>query len=179
MKARLEEYYYKTVRPQLQKELNLKNIMEVPKVEKIVLNIGVKNPTIDSKGIAEVQDVLTRISGQKAVRTKAKKSVAGFKIRTGMDIGAMVTLRRRMMFFFLDKLINATLPAVRDFRGVSTTFDGHGNYNLGIKDWMVFPEIDYDKIERVYGLNITIHTSARTDEHAYALLKSLGMPFER
>lgn len=178
MDVRLQDYYKNTVKPDIFKSLKLKNVMEVPRLEKIVLNVGVKN-TGDSKAIGQIQDVISKIAGQAAVRTKAKKSVAGFKIRDGMDIGVKVTLRGKRMYIFFDKLINATLPSVRDFHGISTKFDGQGNYNLGIKDWMVFPEIDYDKVERVYGLNVTIHTSARSDEQAYALLKSFDMPFSK
>jgi len=179
MQVRLEDFYKNNLRPTIQKDFKLKNIMAVPRLEKIVLNIGIKNAVTDSKAVAEVQDVFNKISGQAAVKTKARKSIAGFKIREGMIIGMKVTLRRKKMYYFLDKLINMVLPSVRDFHGVTVKFDGHGNYNLGIKDWMVFPEIDYDKVERIYGLNVTIHTSASSDERAYALLKGFGMPFKK
>lgn len=177
MKANFKELYTTTVRPQLMKELQHTNIMQVPRVSKIVVNIGAKDAVSDSKVINGIKDVLTMITGQAAVTTKAKKSIAGFKLRQGMPIGVMVTLRSDRMYHFLEKLINAVLPAVRDFQGVSPKFDGKGNYNLGLKDWMVFPEIDYDKVDSSRGLNITIQTTAKTDAEAYALLKSFGMPF--
>lgn len=177
MKANFKELYTTTVRPQLMKELQHNNIMQVPRVSKIVVNIGAKDAVSDSKVINGIKDVLTMITGQAAVTTKAKKSIAGFKLRQGMPIGVMVTLRSDRMYHFLEKLINAVLPAVRDFQGVSPKFDGKGNYNLGLKDWMVFPEIDYDKVDSSRGLNITIQTTAKTDAEAYALLKSFGMPF--
>jgi len=177
MKSHYEELYATTVRPQLMKELGYSNIMEVPRISKIVVNIGAKDAVSDSKILNSVRETLTMITGQHAVATKAKKSIAGFKLREGMAIGTMVTLRSEKMFHFLEKLINAVLPAVRDFQGVSVKFDGNGNYNLGLKDWMVFPEIDYDKVDGSRGLNITIQTTAKTDAEAYALLKSFGMPF--
>ncbi|MBM3886715.1 50S ribosomal protein L5 [Candidatus Dependentiae bacterium] len=167
------------MRSQLKQELGYKNVMQVPRVAKIVVNIGVKDAVSDSKVINGVKDVLTMITGQSAVATKAKKSIASFKLREGMPIGVMVTLRSERMYYFLEKLINAVLPSVRDFQGVSPKFDGKGNYNLGLKDWMVFPEIDYDKVEGSRGLNITIQTTAKTDAEAYALLKAFGMPFRK
>lgn len=179
MKAHLQEEYSKNIRSQLKQELGYKNVMQVPRVAKIVVNIGVKDAVSDSKVINGVKDVLTMITGQSAVATKAKKSIASFKLREGMPIGVMVTLRSERMYYFLEKLINAVLPSVRDFQGVSPKFDGKGNYNLGLKDWMVFPEIDYDKVEGSRGLNITIQTTAKTDAEAYALLKAFGMPFRK
>lgn len=179
MKSRLEEQYVNQLRPELKKELGLANIMQVPKLVKIVLNIGVKEAVADGKVLNIVKDLLEQIAGQNVVKTKARKSIAGFKLREGVAIGAMVTLRRSNMYHFLDKLVNIVLPAVRDFQGVSLKFDGHGNYNLGIKDWMVFPEIDYDKVDKSRGINITIQTSALNDEHALALLKKFNMPFKR
>ena len=178
MKSRLEELYSIQLKPELQKELGLANEMQVPRVVSIVLNIGVKDAVGDSKVIAGVKDTLSKIAGQAAVATKAKKSIAGFKLRQGMPIGVMVTLRKTRMYHFLDKLINVVLPAVRDFQGVTTNFDGCGNYNLGIKDWMVFPEVDYDKVDKSRGLNITIKTSTSVDSQAQALLRKFKMPFK-
>lgn len=177
MKTHFEELYTTTVRPQLMQELGYSNIMQAPRVAKIVVNIGAKDAVSDSKVVNGIKEILTTITGQSAVTTKAKKSIAGFKLREGVAIGVMVTLRSDNMYYFLEKLINAVLPSVRDFQGVSPKFDGKGNYNLGLKDWMVFPEIDYDKVEGSRGLNITIQTTAKTDAEAYALLKSFGMPF--
>lgn len=178
-KARLHEFYTKTIRPELKKTLGIKNIMEVPKIEKIVLNIGVKDAVQDSKTVGLAQEILTKIAGQKAVKTRAKKSIAGFKLREGMPIGTKVTLRGRNMYEFLDRLISVALPTVRDFQGLKTTFDRRGNYNLGIKEWVIFPEIDYDTARKVYGMNITIHTSTEDDTRALELLKAFGMPFKR
>lgn len=179
-KARFEEEYKTTIKPALQKQLGLKNIMEVPKITKIVLNVGAGQKIIsDSKVSKTIDDILSRISGQKPVQTKARKSIAGFKIREGMTLGAKVTLHGKRMYEFLDRLITIALPTVRDFQGVTTNFDSRGNYNLGIKEWTIFPEVDYDVVDKVLGLNITIGTSAKTDEHAYELLKSFGMPFKK
>lgn len=177
MKSRLKELYTTKIRTELQGELGLSNIMQVPKIEKIVVNIGAKDAVSDSKVLAGIKDILSSVAAQAAVQTKAKKSIAGFKLREGMPIGVKVTLRRSNMYHFLDKLINVVLPAVRDFQGVTVNFDGQGNYNLGITDWMVFPEVDYDKVDKNRGLNITIQTSASTDAHAFALLKKFKMPF--
>lgn len=179
MKSRLEDLYKSKVRPELQKELGLSNVMQVPRIEKIVINIGAKDAVADSRVIASVRDVLNKITGQASVQTLAKKSIAGFKLREGVAIGVMVTLRRSAMYHFLDKLVNIVLPAVRDFQGVKAKFDGNGNYNLGIKDWMVFPEVDYDKVEKSRGMNITIQTSATSDEQVHALLKKFNMPFRK
>jgi large subunit ribosomal protein L5 len=176
-KARLQELYT-TIRPQLQRTLGLENIMQVPKIDKIALNIGVKEAVADSRVLDTVMRTLDAIAGQKSVRTVARKSIAGFKIREGMPIGARVTLRGRRAYEFLDKLINLALPKVRDFQGVSVVFDGRGNYNLGVKEWNIFPEADTNA-EKVFGLNITIQTTAKTDAQAYELLKSFGMPFRK
>jgi large subunit ribosomal protein L5 len=176
----LREDYEQKFRQQLQEEFGYKNVMQIPKIEKIVLNMGlgeaVQNPKIVEKAAAE----LTRIAGQKAVVTRAKKSIAGFKLREGMPIGCRVTLRQNKMYDFLSKLVNIALPRVRDFRGVSTKgFDGRGNYSLGIKEHIIFPEIDYDKIDKIRGLNISIVTSSKSDDESRVLLKLIGMPFKK
>lgn len=177
-KTRLEELYEKDIRPQLKEELNLKNIMEVPKIKKIVINVGVTGSISDSKLVQTVAEAVTDIAGQMPVRTKSKKSIAGFKLRENMPIGVKVTLRKRRMYEFLDKLINLALPKVRDFQGVTPRLDGQGNYNLGIKEWIIFPELDEREFnEKVFGMNVTIQTSAQKDEHGYALLKKFNMPF--
>jgi large subunit ribosomal protein L5 len=178
MAARLKELYNTTIKKQLQKELGLSNVMQTPKICKIVLNIGAKDAARDSKVLKGVQETLDLIAGQSSVQTKARKSIAGFKLREGVPIGAMVTLRANKMYDFLDKLIGLSLPGVRDFQGVSTKLDGAGNYNLGIKDWLIFPEVDYDKVDQSRGMNITVHTSTSDDSQAYALLKAFGMPFK-
>lgn len=177
-RARLEEIYVNELRPQLQKQFGLSNIMEVPKIAKIVLNIGVKEAVADSRVLNTVMQTFDNIAGQKSVKTFAHKSIAGFKIREGMPLGVRVTLRRKRMYDFLDKLINLALPKVRDFQGLSTKFDGRGNYNMGVKEWIIFPEVD-TTLEKVFGLNITIATTAQSDSHAQELLKSFGMPFRR
>nr|WP_320010068.1 50S ribosomal protein L5 [uncultured Desulfobulbus sp.] len=176
----LKEQYENEIKPALQKQLGIENVMDIPCVEKVVLNMGlgeaVQNPKIVEKAALE----LTRIAGQKAVVTKAKKSIATFKLREGMPIGARVTLRSERMYDFLSKLINVALPRVRDFRGVSFKgFDGRGNYSMGITEHIIFPEIDYDKIDQIRGLNVTIVTSSKTDEGAKALLDAIGMPFRK
>ncbi len=178
-KTRLEELYNTKIKPQLQKELALKNVMEVPKITKVVLNVGIKDAVGDSKIVQSVADTIAKIAGQAPVRTIAKKSIAGFKLREGMPIGVMVTLRRQRMYEFLDRLIHLALPKVRDFQGVSTKLDGRGNFNLGIREWTIFPEVDYDVGSKIYGLNITIHTTAYTDEHGFALLEQFEMPFRK
>jgi large subunit ribosomal protein L5 len=176
--ARLREKYTKEVAPALMKEFELKNTMAVPRLEKVVINMGVGEATQNAKLLDPAVIELTNITGQKAVVTKAKKSIAAFKVREGMPIGAMVTLRGDRMYEFLDRLINIALPRVRDFRGVSgKSFDGRGNYTLGLRDQLIFPEIDYAKVEKQKGMNITIVTTARNDEQARALLKHMGMPF--
>ncbi len=180
MKARLREKYQKTVIPGLVKEFGYTNLMAVPKMEKISINIGMgeatQNPKLMEGAVAE----LMQIAGQRPVVTKARKSIAAFKLREGMSIGCMVTLRGDRMYEFFDRLVNVALPRVRDFRGVSTkSFDGRGNYTLGLKDQLVFPEIDYNKVEKTKGLNICITTTAKTDAEGLALLKQLGMPFRQ
>jgi large subunit ribosomal protein L5 len=178
-KARLKELYDSKIRSALKEKLGLKNIMEVPKLSKIVLNVGVKDALSDSKALQAVMGVVEKISGQAAVKTLAKKSIAGFKLRAGMPIGVKVTLRRDNMYNFLDKLINLGLPKTRDFQGVPTEFDGRGNYNLGLKEITIFPEVEYDLNQKLHGLNVTICTTARTDEHGLELLKQFGMPFRK
>ncbi|MBT3456254.1 50S ribosomal protein L5 [bacterium] len=178
-KARLEELYCEKVRSSLMKKLNIKNVLAVPKLNKIVLNVGVKEAISDSKVIQSVEKTLTRIAGQKPVRTKAKRSIAGFKLREGMPIGVMVTLRARRMYEFLDVLLNVAIPKIRDFQGVTVKFDGRGNYNLGIKEWIIFPEVDYDVSSKIYGLNVSIHTTSNKNEFAKVLLEEFGMPFKK
>jgi large subunit ribosomal protein L5 len=178
MSARLQEHYEKVVRPALIKEFSYENALEAPRIDKIVINMGVGEATSDSKKINIAVAELTAIAGQKPVITKARKSIATFKLREGMNIGCKVTLRRQRMYEFLDRLITIALPRVRDFRGVSgKSFDGRGNYTLGLKEQLVFPEIDYDKVEKVRGMDIVICTTARTDAEAKALLKGFQMPF--
>jgi len=176
---RLKKLYETKIKHELQASLGLKNIMQVPKVLKVVINTGVKDAVADSRVLKGVTEVIANIAGQAPIKTIAKKSIAGFKIREGMPLGVSVTLRGNKMYAFLDKLINLTLPAVRDFQGVSTKLDGRGSYNLGLKEWTVFPEVDFDTFEKIYGMNITIQTSTKCDEHAMELLKMLGMPFRR
>jgi len=176
--TRLREQYEKVVRPALMSEFSYKNPMQVPRLEKIVINMGVGKATQDSKKLTIAVNELALIAGQKPVVTKARKSIATFKLREGMNIGAKVTLRREKMYEFLDRLITIALPRVRDFRGVAPkSFDGRGNYALGLKEQIVFPEIDYDKIDEVRGMDIIIVTTARTDAEARALLKGFDMPF--
>ena len=176
--ARLKELYLKTVVPALTKEFDYKNPMAVPKIEKISLNVGMGEATQNSKLIDGAVNELTAIAGQKPVITKARKSIAAFKLRENMPIGCAVTLRGDRMYEFFDRLVNVSLPRVRDFRGVSAkSFDGRGNYTLGIHDQLIFPEIDYNKVDKAKGMNICITTSARTDAEGLALLKHLGMPF--
>jgi large subunit ribosomal protein L5 len=181
MAARLRERYREHVIQALTKEFSYKNTMAVPRLEKIVLNMGVgREAQTNQKVFDQAAMELSTISGQKPVITKAKKSIAAFKLRTGMPIGVSVTLRGERMFEFLDRFINAVLPRVRDFRGVSPrAFDGRGNYTIGIKDQLIFPEIDFNKVDRTRGMNISIVTSARTDEEGRALLKEFGMPFTK
>ncbi len=180
MAARLKEKYHKEIKQALQKELGLENPMAVPRIEKIVLNMGLGEATQNNKLLDPLVGDLAAIAGQKPVTTKAKKSIAAFKVREGMAIGAMVTLRNDRMYEFLDRLVATALPRVRDFRGVSTkSFDGRGNYTLGLRDQLIFPEIDYSKVEKLKGLNITIVTTAKDDNSARALLKAFGMPFRQ
>jgi large subunit ribosomal protein L5 len=176
--SRLKEKYDKEIVPAMIKQFGYKSIMAVPKLEKVVLNMGLGEAIYNVKVLEKGVEELTRIAGQKAVVTRAKKSIAGFKLREGMSIGCVVTLRRFRMYDFLDKLFNVALPRVRDFRGVSgKVFDGRGNCTLGIKEQIVFPEIEYDTVEKVKGFNISIVTTAKTDEEGHFLLKLMGMPF--
>ena len=180
MENRLEERYSKEIAPALVSKFNYKSTMQAPKIEKIVLNMGVGDATQNAKLLDEAVDELTLISGQHPLITKAKKSIAGFRLREGMPIGAKVTLRGERMYDFLDKLINVSLPRVRDFHGISPkSFDGRGNYTLGVKEQLIFPEIDYDKVNRVRGLDVVIVTTAKTDEEALELLTQVGMPFAK
>ncbi|GEL13246.1 rplE protein [Lapidilactobacillus concavus DSM 17758] len=180
MTSRLKERYVKEITPALVEKFNYASVMQVPKIEKIVLNMGVGDAVSNSKNLDNAVEELTLISGQKPLITKAKKSIAGFRLREGMSIGAKVTLRGERMYDFLDKLINVSLPRVRDFHGVSTrSFDGRGNYTLGIKEQLIFPEIDFDKVARVRGLDIVIVTTANTDEESRELLTQVGMPFAK
>lgn len=176
--ARLKDLYIKEIVPNLMKDFNYKSVMEVPKLQKIVVNMGLGEAIQNVKILDSATEELATITGQKAVITKAKKSIASFKLRQGMPIGCMVTLRQDRMYEFLDRLLNVSLPRVRDFKGVpAKAFDGQGNYSLGIKEQLIFPEINYDKIDKIKGMNITIVTTAKTDEEGRALLRLLGMPF--
>jgi len=178
MPARLKQQYVETMRPALQKEFDYKNVHQIPMLDKIVLNMGVGEAVADSKKIDNAVQDMTLIAGQKPVITKARNSIAGFKLREGMPIGCKVTLRAERMYEFLDRLITIALPRVRDFRGVSGTgFDRRGNYNMGLREQLVFPEIEYDKIDEIRGMNITICTTAKTDAEAKALLAAFKMPF--
>lgn len=178
--ARLRDRYYKEVQPALMKELGIENPMAAPKLEKIIVNMGVGEATQNAKLIDPAATEVGQITGQKPVVTKARKSIAAFKVREGMPIGVMVTLRGDRMYEFFDRLVNVALPRVRDFRGVPTkSFDGRGNYTLGVRDQLIFPEIDYAKVEKLKGMNITIVTSAGSDDQARALLKHMGMPFRQ
>jgi large subunit ribosomal protein L5 len=176
--TRLKEIYVKEIVPQLMKTFAYKNLMQVPRLEKITLNMGLGEAVQNIKILDSAVEELSLIAGQRAVITKAKRSIAVYKLREGMPIGVMVTLRRDRMYEFFDKLVNIGLPRVRDFRGVSgKAFDGRGNYSLGIREQIIFPEINYDKIDKVKGLNISVMTTARTDEEGKELLRLLGMPF--
>ena len=177
---RLQEKYIETVKPSLMKEYNYSSVMECPKLVKVVINRGVGDAIANAKALDEAYDEMTQIAGQKPVITKAKKSIANFKLREGMSIGCKVTLRGERMYEFLDKLFNISLPRVRDFRGVSNTaFDGRGNYTLGVKEQLIFPEINFDKVSKVRGMDIVIVTTAKTNKEAHSLLKGLGMPFAK
>ncbi|MEJ2519238.1 MAG: 50S ribosomal protein L5 [Desulfuromonadales bacterium] len=178
--ARLKEIYQSELIGKLKQDLQLKNVMEVPRIEKVVVNMGLGEAIQNIKILESAVEELTRITGQKAVITRAKKSIAQFKLREEMPIGVMVTLRRERAFEFLDRLINVALPRVRDFKGVSPkAFDGRGNYTLGIREQLIFPEIDIEKIDKIKGMNVTIVTTARTDEEGRALLAGMGMPFRK
>lgn len=177
---RLNQKYKETIVPNLMKKFDYKSVMEVPHVDKIVINMGIGEAISNPKTLEEAVAELAQITGQAPVITKAKKSIANFKLREGMPIGCKVTLRKEKMYDFLDKLMNIALPRVRDFRGVSdTSFDGRGNYTLGIKEQLIFPEINYDKVNKVRGMDIVIVTTANTNEEAKALLEELGMPFKK
>ena len=180
MSARLLERYRKDVIPVLRKEFGIQNPMALPKIEKVILNMGVGDAIQNAKLVDAAAEELTKIAGQRAVVTRAKKSIASFKLRAGMPIGCRVTLRGERMYEFLDRLLNVALPRVRDFRGVPTrSFDGRGNYTLGVRDHLIFPEIDPGKVEKSRGLNVTIVTTAGSDDRARVLLRELGMPFGR
>jgi large subunit ribosomal protein L5 len=180
MAARLKERYAKEIAPAIAKEFDIKNPMAVPRLEKIVINMGLGEAIANSKIIDTAAEELTSIAGQKPVTTKAKKAIASFKLRQGMPIGSMVTLRGDRMYEFLDRLVSVALPRVRDFRGVSPkAFDGRGNYTLGIREQLIFPEIDFNRVDKTRGMNISIVTTARDDEQARALLRALGMPFRQ
>lgn len=180
MASRLEEKYIKEVAPALMEKFEYKNVMEIPKLVKIVINMGIGDAKENPKGLEKAVEELELIAGQKPVITRARKSVANFKLREGMPIGTKVTLRNDKMFYFMDKLVSVSLPRVRDFRGVSAdSFDGRGNYALGIKEQLIFPEIEYDKVDKVRGMDIIFVTTAKTDEEARELIKLLGMPFSK
>jgi large subunit ribosomal protein L5 len=180
MASRMKEKYLKEVVPGLQKEFNYKNPMQIPRVHKVVVNIGMGEAIQNAKAMDAAVADLASITGQRPVITRAKRSVAAFKLREGMQIGCMVTLRGERMYYFLDKLMNVALPRIRDFQGVSSeAFDGRGNYTLGLREQLVFPEIDYDKIDKVRGMEVSIVTTARTDEEGRQLLKLMGMPFKK
>ena len=180
MASRLQEKYTQQVAPAMMEKFGYKNIMEIPKLDKIVINMGVGNAKENPKGLEKAIEEMEMISGQRPVTTRARKSVANFKLREGMPIGAKVTLRSDKMYYFLDKLVSVSLPRVRDFRGVNpNAFDGRGNYALGLKEQIIFPEIEYDKIDQVRGMDVIFVTTAKTDEEARELLKLLGMPFSK
>jgi large subunit ribosomal protein L5 len=177
--ARLSNFYKETVAPQLMKQFGYKSVMEVPRIEKITLNMGVGEAVADKKVMDHAVSDMTKIAGQKPVVTKSKKSIAGFKIRENYPVGCKVTLRRERMFEFLDRLVTVAIPRIRDFRGISgKSFDGRGNYNMGVKEQIIFPEIEYDKIDALRGMNITITTTAKTDEEARALLMAFKFPLK-
>ena len=178
--SRLQEYYKETVAPQLMKELGLSNPMEVPRITKITVNMGVGESVGDRKVLDRAMEDMTKIAGQKPVITRARRSVASFKIRDDMPIGCKVTLRRERMYEFLDRLVNIAIPRVRDFRGLSAkAFDGRGNFNMGVREQIIFPEVDYDEVDAVRGMNITLTTTARDDEEGRALLKAFNFPFRK
>lgn len=177
---RLKEKYLKSVKPELAKKFSYKSSMQIPKVEKIVINMGVGDAVANSKVLDDAVEELTQLSGQKPIITKAKHSIANFKLREGMPIGCKVTLRGERMYQFLDKLVSIALPRVRDFRGINgNSFDGRGNYTLGVKEQLIFPEINFDKVKKVRGMDIVIVTTANTDEEGRTLLQLMGMPFRK
>ena len=176
----LQQLYSETVSPQIKKEFSIKNIHLIPKISKVTVNVGLGEAVQNPKSIDQATEQLAQIVGQKPVVTRARKSIAGFKLREGMQIGCMVTLRRERMWSFLDRLVQIALPRVKDFRGISPKgFDGKGNYNLGIKEQLIFPEIDFDQIDRIRGMNVSIVTTAQNDQLALGLLKGLGFPFRK
>jgi len=180
MAARLKEKFLNEVTPALLQKFNYKSVMQVPKIEKVVINMGVGDAVGNAKVLDSAVEDLRAIAGQKPVVTRAKKSIAGFKLREGMPIGVKVTLRGERMYYFLDKLFNVALPRVRDFRGVSSkSFDGRGNYTLGLKEQLIFPEIEYDKVDKIRGMDVVIVTTAKTDEESRELLAQMGMPFAK
>lgn len=180
MPQRLEKFYQTTVIPQLKEQFNYKNLHEVPQLEKIVINRGLGDASQNSKLLESCSTELSIITGQQGVTTRSKKAIAGFKLRQKMPVGLVVTLRKDRMYAFLDRLINLALPRIRDFQGLSPkSYDGHGNYSLGLDEQLMFPEIDYDTIDQIRGMDISIITSAKTDEEGLALLKSFGMPFKK
>lgn len=180
MMPRLKEKYIKEVIPSMMREFSYKNVMEVPRLEKVVINVGLGEAIQNIKLLETVQKEIAQITGQRPVQTRAKKAIAAFKLRKGVPIGCMVTIRGNRMYEFFDRLISLALPRIRDFKGVPTkSFDGHGNYTLGIKEQLIFPEIDADKVDFIYGMDITIGTTAKKDEEAMALLRHLGMPFRK
>jgi large subunit ribosomal protein L5 len=178
--ARLKEKYKKEIVPSLMNRFGYKNVMQVPKLDKIVVNVGAGDAIQNAKLLDSAMSDLASITGQKPAVKRAKKAISNFKLKAGMPIGCMVTLRKNRMYEFFDRLVNITIPRIRDFRGTSpTSFDGRGNYNLGVEEQIIFPEIDYDKVEKIRGMNITVCTTAKTDEEGFELLKALGMPFRR
>lgn len=178
--TRLHENYQQSIRPALQEELTLANPFQVPRLEKVVINVGVGDAKDNQKNIQEIMANISKITGQQPVITKAKQSIAGFKIRQGQPVGVRVTLRDKRMYDFIDKLVNIALPRLRDFRGLSRKgFDGHGNYNLGVREHIIFPEIHFDDVEKVHGLTITIVTTGKTNEATEQLLRKIGFPFEK
>ena len=175
---RLHRHYLENVQPRLQEEFGFTNVNQIPRPVKVVLNVGVGEASRNQKFLDSVVEELSVISGQKPVITRARKSISNFSLRTGMPVGCRVTLRRRRMYEFLDRLVSATIPRIRDFRGLSTkSFDGRGNYSLGVREQIIFPEIDYDRIDRIHGMDITVVTSTSKDDEALALLRELGFPF--
>lgn len=178
MQPRLRRHYLEKVRPKLREEFGFTNVNQIPRPVKVVLNVGVGEASKNQKFLDSVVEELSVISGQKPVVTRARKSISNFSLRTGMPVGARVTLRRRRMYEFLDRLVSATIPRIRDFRGLSTkSFDGRGNFSLGVREQIIFPEIDYDRIDRIHGMDITVVTSTSKDDEALALLRELGFPF--
>jgi len=176
--GRLREHYEKVIRPKLKEEFGIKNIHDVPRLEKIVLNVGLGQAVQNAKALEAAQEELRQVTGQHAVITTAKKSISNFKLRSGMRIGCRVTLRQDRMWEFLDRLIAIAIPRVRDFRGLPTkSFDGRGNYTMGVREQVIFPEVDYDKIEQIHGMDVTFVTTTNKDDQAFALLRELGMPF--